>query len=152
LSRLSELSNKLCTTHRKVHFDRNPSYLCKYCPVTFGTKHALYKHVQNLHTSEEPICCKVCRKTFKDRYCVKVHKKTHRGEKCYECALCQYSCFTKASLNSHMLIHSGLKPFQCDECQQSFRYKQALKNHPNLQLLAGNDQCIKLRFSDHRLL
>jgi len=120
-------------THRKVHSDRNPSYQCKSCPLALGSKHALYKHVQNLHTSEEPIPCKLCGKTFQDRYTLKVHKKTHIGEKCYECALCQYSCFTKASLSTHMLIHSDHKPFQCNECQQSFRYKQALQRHQNLQ-------------------
>ena len=70
------------------------------------------------------VCC--------SRYTLKVHKKTHEGEKCFKCDLCPYSSISQRHLESHMLIHTDQKPFQCDQCDQSFRQKQLLKRHQNL--------------------
>ena len=66
------------------------------------------------------------------RYTLKVHKKTHEGEKCFKCDLCPYSSISQRHLESHMLIHTDQKPYQCDQCDQSFRQKQLLKRHQNL--------------------
>ena len=76
--------------------------------------------------------CKMCGKPFPNRYTLKVHKKTHEGEKRYKCDLCPYSSIFQRHLESHMLIHTDQKPFQCDQCNQSFRQKQHLKRHQNL--------------------
>ena len=76
--------------------------------------------------------CKMCGKPFPNRYTLKVHKKTHEGEKRFKCDLCPYSSIFQRHLESHMLIHTDQKPFQCDQCDQSFRQKQHLKRHQNL--------------------
>jgi len=114
--------------HRKVHTDHNPSYQCESCPVALGSKWTLYKHVQNLHTSEEPIPCKLCGKTFQDKYTMKVHKKTHKGTRCFDCPLCPYRCFTERRLRSHMLIHSGQKHVSLHELENSKKYIKIKKD------------------------
>ena len=68
-------------------------FQCELCPTTCGRKTDLRLHMQKLHTSDKALHCKMCGKSFPDRYTLKVHKKTHEGEKCFKCDLCPYSRF-----------------------------------------------------------
>ncbi|KAG8228148.1 CCCTC-binding factor (CTCF) [Ladona fulva] len=125
-------SNSL-KAHKLIHTAGNkPVFQCELCPTTCGRKTDLRIHVQKLHTSDKPLKCKRCGKSFPDRYTYKVHNKTHEGEKCFKCDLCPYASISQRHLESHMLIHTDQKPFQCDQCDQSFRQKQLLKRHQNL--------------------
>lgn len=125
-------SNSL-KAHKLIHsVGDKPVFHCELCPTTCGRKTDLRIHVQKLHTSEKPLKCKRCGKSFPDRYNYKLHTKTHEGEKCYKCELCPYASISARHLESHMLIHTDQKPFQCESCDQSFRQKQLLKRHVNL--------------------
>lgn len=124
-------SNSL-KAHKLIHSGNKPSFHCEFCPTTCGRKTDLRIHMQKLHTSDKPLKCKRCGKTFPDRYSYKLHSKTHEGEKCFKCDLCPYASISQRHLESHMLIHTDQKPFQCDECDQAFRQKQLLRRHKNL--------------------
>ena len=45
-----------------------PVFQCELCPTTCGRKTDLRIHVQKLHTSDKPLKCKRCGKTFPDRF------------------------------------------------------------------------------------
>ncbi|XP_053624196.1 transcriptional repressor CTCF-like isoform X2 [Plodia interpunctella] len=125
-------SNSL-KAHKLIHnVAEKPVFACELCPAKCGRKTDLRIHVQKLHTSDKPLKCKRCGKSFPDRYSCKVHNKTHEGEKCYKCELCPYASTTLRHLKSHMLKHTDEKPFVCDQCDQSFRQKQLLRRHQNL--------------------
>ncbi|GFS49457.1 transcriptional repressor CTCF [Nephila pilipes] len=124
-------SNSL-KAHKMIHSGNKPSFHCDFCPTTCGRKTDLRIHMQKLHTSDKPLKCKRCGKTFPDRYSYKLHSKTHEGEKCFKCDLCPYASISQRHLESHMLIHTDQKPFRCDECDQAFRQKQLLRRHKNL--------------------
>ncbi|XP_022901412.2 transcriptional repressor CTCFL [Onthophagus taurus] len=125
-------SNSL-KAHKLIHnVGDKPVFQCELCPTTCGRKTDLRIHVQKLHTSDKPLKCKRCGKSFPDRYSYKLHNKTHEGEKCFKCDLCPYASISARHLESHMLIHTDQKPFQCEQCDQSFRQKQLLKRHMNL--------------------
>ena len=124
-------SNSL-KAHKLIHTGNKPIFQCELCPTTCGRKTDLKIHVQKLHTSERPLQCKKCGKSFPDRYTYKIHLKTHEGEKCFKCELCPYAALSQRHLESHILTHTGEKPFSCDECDQSFRQKQLLRRHKNL--------------------
>lgn len=49
-----------------------PVFQCELCPTTCGRKTDLRIHVQKLHTSDKPLKCKRCGKSFPDRYSYKV--------------------------------------------------------------------------------
>ncbi|KAK4877312.1 hypothetical protein RN001_009818 [Aquatica leii] len=125
-------SNSL-KAHKLTHnIGEKPIFQCELCPTTCGRKTDLRIHVQKLHTSDKPLKCKRCGKSFPDRYSYKLHNKTHEGEKCYKCDLCPYASISARHLESHMLIHTDQKPYTCDQCDQCFRQKQLLKRHQNL--------------------
>ena len=48
-------------------------YQCELCPTTCGRKTDLRLHVQKLHTSERPMHCKMCGKSFPDRWALCCH-------------------------------------------------------------------------------
>ncbi|XP_065162605.1 transcriptional repressor CTCF-like [Atheta coriaria] len=125
-------SNSL-KAHKLTHnVGDKPVFHCELCPTTCGRKTDLRIHVQKLHTSDKPLKCKRCGKSFPDRYSYKLHNKSHEGEKCFRCELCPYASISARHLESHMLIHTDQKPYQCSQCDQSFRQKQLLKRHQNL--------------------
>ena len=124
-------SNSL-KSHKLIHTGNKPVFQCELCPTTCGRKTDLKIHVQKLHTSDKPLQCRKCGKSFPDRYTYKIHLKTHDGEKCYRCELCPYAALSQRHLQSHILTHTGEKPYACNECDQSFRQKQLLKRHKNL--------------------
>ncbi|XP_052751381.1 transcriptional repressor CTCF-like isoform X2 [Galleria mellonella] len=125
-------SNSL-KAHKLIHnVAEKPVYACELCPAKCGRKTDLRIHVQKLHTSDKPLKCKRCGKSFPDRYSCKIHNKTHEGEKCYKCEICPYASSTLRHLKSHMLKHIDEKPFICDQCDQAFRQKQLLRRHQNL--------------------
>ncbi|KAI8431174.1 hypothetical protein MSG28_001213 [Choristoneura fumiferana] len=125
-------SNSL-KAHKLIHnVAEKPVYRCELCPAKCGRKTDLRIHIQKLHTSDTPLKCKRCGKSFPDRYSCKLHNKTHEGEKCFKCDLCPYASTMLRHLKSHMLKHTDEKPFVCTECDQSFRQKQLLRRHQNL--------------------
>ncbi|XP_032526685.2 transcriptional repressor CTCF-like isoform X1 [Danaus plexippus] len=125
-------SNSL-KAHKLIHnVAEKPVFACELCPARCGRKTDLRIHVQKLHTSDKPLKCKRCGKSFPDRYSCKIHNKTHEGEKCFKCEMCPYASTTLRHLKTHMLKHTDEKPFACEQCDHSFRQKQLLRRHQNL--------------------
>ena len=124
-------SNSL-KSHKLIHSGNKPIFQCELCPTTCGRKTDLKNHVLKIHTSDRPLQCKKCGKSFPDRYTYKIHMRTHDGQKCFRCELCPYSALLQRHLESHILTHTGEKPFRCTDCNQSFRQKQLLRRHVNL--------------------
>lgn len=64
--------------------------------------------------------CDVCGSEFVHRTHLKIHQRTHTGEKPYKCNYCGRCFAQKGNLHVHMKIHTGEKDFICEYCQRGF--------------------------------
>nr|XP_043903150.1 zinc finger and BTB domain-containing protein 24 isoform X2 [Solea senegalensis] len=106
----------------------NTEARCEDCDKVFKN-HVLLKIHQRTHTGEKPFRCQVCGKSFTQKHTLLVHQRKHTGEKPFVCAICSKTLCTKHSLQEHMNLHKEEKSFDCDKCGKSFTQKKQLKSH-----------------------
>ena len=92
-------------------------FRCRLCSKTFKHKYDMYRHTKT-HYGIRPHHCTDCKKTFSSRSDLNRHKRTHTGYRPFKChALnCNKAFPQKTDLSRHMRTHTGVKPFVCTKC------------------------------------
>ncbi|XP_034173652.1 uncharacterized protein LOC117601219 isoform X3 [Osmia lignaria lignaria] len=135
-------SNSL-KAHKLIHnVGDKPVFQCELCPTTCGRKTDLRIHVQKLHTSDKPLKCKRCGKTFPDRqkqllkrHCNLYHNPSYvpppPQEKTHQCPECERPFRHKGNLIRHMAVHDPESSLQ--EKQQALKMGRQKK----IQIIDG---------------
>ncbi|XP_048204659.1 GDNF-inducible zinc finger protein 1 isoform X2 [Perognathus longimembris pacificus] len=135
------------------------AYRCDTCGQTFANRCNLKSHQRHVHSSERHFPCELCGKKFKRKKDVKrhvvqvhegggerhrcgqcgkglssktalrLHERTHTGDRPYGCTECGAKFSQPSALKTHMRIHTGEKPFVCDECGARFTQNHMLIYH-----------------------
>ena len=100
---------------------------CEVSNKVFSTKGNLVRHkTKRTHTGDKPYECDVCKKRFSYSSHLAVHKRTHTGEKPYECDVCSKRFSRSGHLAVHKRTHTGEKPYECDVCNKRFLHSSHL--------------------------
>ncbi|XP_071058620.1 zinc finger protein 852-like isoform X1 [Pseudochaenichthys georgianus] len=114
--------------HKLTHSGEK-RYVCQVCGKRFLLPENLKGHSKRIHTARDKThLCDVCCKTFHSLPQLKVHLKTHSGDKIL-CQECGKGLSSRGALRRHMVIHTGEKPHKCSECGRTFNALSILRGH-----------------------
>lgn len=106
-------------------------YICYKCNEVFPSKRGLKHHSKNCSDNEHIVekigkfSCTQCAYRCQSPAILKIHERTHSGEKPFSCTFCDYKSGQKNNVAKHILVHMKEKPFRCQYCD----YKCAQKNN-----------------------
>lgn len=113
--------------------DNKLEYKCETCLKVFGQLSNLKVH-RRTHNGERPFKCEIpgCKKTFVQLAHLQKHHLVHTGEKPHPCPECNKRFSSTSNLKTHMRLHKGEKPFECDLCAVAFTQYVHLKLHKRI--------------------
>ena len=110
-------------------------FSCSICDQTFSKEHFVAAHMWMRHENEKVklLNCFHCNFKCESQSALRIHERTHTGDKPYSCLQCNKNFETKSNLKTHKWIHrseeTGERPYSCFTCNKKFRRLDYLKKH-----------------------
>ncbi|XP_055629249.1 zinc finger protein OZF-like [Toxorhynchites rutilus septentrionalis] len=120
-------------SHKEVHSPslsqkRWKPFKCDICKKTFTSKHGVRLHMRT-HTGERSFLCPHCQKTFRESSTLMKHIRTHTGERPHSCPHCPKTFIQHSTLQGHIRSHTGERPYLCPHCEKTFKVSSMLYLH-----------------------
>eukprot|EP00058_Branchiostoma_floridae_P021564 XP_002607054.1 hypothetical protein BRAFLDRAFT_68164 [Branchiostoma floridae] len=136
LEQLLELQHMTETTSQPPVHSRRTLHKCPHegCNRSFRGSSYLKLHLRS-HSGERPFKCSMCDGHFVSRDSLKRHIVSHTDERRYKCGECGKLYKRISHVKEHLRVHCPDKPFQCPHC----------KKHYKTQVMGGvtNDQIVE---------
>ncbi|XP_043223727.1 zinc finger protein 2 homolog isoform X8 [Amphibalanus amphitrite] len=110
------------------HIGRNGNFKCEWCQYSTNSSHIIKLH-RKTHTGERPHRCDICGKTFAQQSYLKTHYHIHTGRTPFKCDVCEKSFNQPSALTRHRRVHAGEKAHQCEQCGATFTQLSSHKSH-----------------------
>ncbi|GAB1602416.1 uncharacterized protein LOC115211753 [Argonauta hians] len=120
----SDFSSNLAETFK--------TYKCTLCGMILCEIELFVEHLGKHSQNANPFICTECGKQCTRQYDLKVHTRTHTGERPYKCRFCKRGFAISRNLVAHLRIHTGERPYQCSTCNKSFTQQSALRTHSRI--------------------
>ncbi|XP_053960056.1 zinc finger protein weckle-like [Anastrepha ludens] len=111
-------------------------YFCSNCSIHFQRPGNYCKHMKKIHGivyELDPLTCPQCHKSFKTRFILNRHIKTHQPlseKRIFPCPQCDGKFQTKDYVARHIkFVHEDIRPFICEECGEGTRTETTLREH-----------------------
>lgn len=120
--------------------DAKPTYSCTKCTKVFINRGNLVNHAAECHGNVKNFSCEICSKSFKYNVQLRIHMRTHSGERPHTCEICHRGFSQLSNLRSHRKVHSKVKPYKCQLCLKSFTMLDNLTVH-SLKCIKDKYRC-----------
>lgn len=117
-----------CSLFYHKNLHKEHQFRCSHCSKTFARADKLRLH-ERTHTGERPYPCSQCDKTFSRPDKLKIHQRVHTGERPYSCSHCGKKFTQSNGLKVHLLTHTGERPYPCSQCTNSYATRRSLTFH-----------------------
>ncbi|KAL1007459.1 hypothetical protein UPYG_G00087110 [Umbra pygmaea] len=108
-------------------------------PLQGSETSKLQQLVENIDRKvSEPNECVICHRVLSCQSALKMHYRTHTGERPFKCKVCGRAFTTKGNLKTHYSVHRAMPPLRvqhsCPICQKKFTNAVVLQQHIRMHM------------------